>query len=670
MDANAARPLGATPWSAPHPRQRPGASMADPAAALAVLSSWQSADHRGYTIAEKRLDRRLIVQTLIAQMAAERVHLPGLLIVADDVAHERWERDLFRHDGSLVESWAVQTASAVLAEGSRIAPGCVVVADELEVYLDDDLAAAVAGSRAVLGLCSSPRGLGVALSLRKFIGRALDRVDTGGRFDVAALAEQRVEIADELEPEPAAETREQLLTVNDPGDLLGFYLTASQRIPLLGAHEEIQLAKRIEAGVIAEALRNGNPEVQWPRQRPSLDELDVLVDEGRAAKERFLSSNLRLVYSIARRYSRRMDIMDAIQEGNLGLIRAVEKFDYRKGYKFSTYATWWIRQAITRAIADTAAVIRIPVHLHDSDAPVLNEFRRRRTELEDTSPEAIAAATGISLDAVEAALTRHRPPLSLEVLSEEDIDIVELRLTDEAHDFVTFGLLQEQLHAVLDTLSEREAGVVSMRFGLSDGTQKTLDEIGKVYGVTRERIRQIESKTMSKLRHPSRSDVLRDYLDDEVVLDARWWPGVAASPDDCGAPRWTGHAPGQWRFGWYAETWLSVRTGARQLSVDLAVDRYRDLLERLILPSFSEVDWTAMTARAIDRWAEATEFESPAERDGALALVRTIIDHWERALRVARNHRSSVPRALTEIVGRDIASSPDVCATEPPAPVA
>lgn len=654
VDMNAARPLGAAPWATPHRGRRPGASVTDPSAALAVLNSWQNAGHRGYTVAEKRLDRRQIVQTLIAQMAAERVRLPGLLIVADDVAQERWERDLSSYDGSPLDYWAVRTAAAVVAEGSRVEPSCVVVADELEVYLDDDLAAAVAGSRGLLGLCSSPRGLGDAVSLRKFIGRTLDRAGSAGRFDAAALAEQPVRIPDN--PEPDAEAREQLLTVNDPGDLLGFYLTASQKMSLLGADEEIQLAKRIEAGVLAEALRNGSPDVRWPRQRPSVDELDVLVEQGRAAKERFLTSNLRLVYSIARKYSRRIDIMDAIQEGNLGLIRAVEKFDYKKGYKFSTYATWWIRQAITRAIADTTAVIRIPVHLHDSDAPVLNEFRRRKAELEDSSAEAIATTTGIDLDVVEAALARHRQPLSLEVLSENDIDVVETSLSDAPHDQVSFGLLQEQLEAVLDTLSEREAGVVSMRFGITDGQQKTLDEIGKVYGVTRERIRQIESKTMSKLRHPSRSDVLRDYLEDDVVLDARWWPAVASCPDDLGTPRWTGDAPGQWRFGWYAETWLSALAASSR--TDPAVAHYRNLLEGLILPQLWHVDWAAMTSRTIDAWAEATEFETPALRDHAASLIHSIIGDWERALRISRNHGSSVPRALYEIVARRVADTP------------
>ncbi|HET9873187.1 MAG TPA: sigma-70 family RNA polymerase sigma factor [Propionibacteriaceae bacterium] len=512
MNTNVTRDFGALTRSAPGlARRRLGAPDADPAGALSVLSHWQRAGYRGYTIAERQLDRRLIVQTLIARMAVDKLIVPGRLIVADEVTQDRWKRELFTNDSSPSARWTVQTASTLLAGDSRVEPSCVVVADELDAYLDDHLAATVKGARALLGLCGSPRGLNDALSLRKYIGPALNTEGPGGTFDVVALAERRADTADE--PTPATEAREQLLTVNDPGDLLGFYLTASQKFPLLSADEEIRLAKQIEAGVLAEALRHGNPDVRLRRRRPDLDELDVLIEEGSRAKEHFLTSNLRLVYSIARKYSRRMDIMDAIQEGNLGLIRAVEKFDYTKGYKFSTYATWWIRQTISRALADTANFIRLPVHLHESDAPVVNEWRRRQSDGKSTKPGDIAAALELHPDDVEKIIRRHTPPYSLEQLAEANIDVVDPLSANEAEDQVMFGLLQEQLHEVLDTLSEREAGVIAMRFGLIDGQAKTLDEIGKVYGVTRERIRQIEGKTLAMLRHPMRSSALRPYLD-------------------------------------------------------------------------------------------------------------------------------------------------------------
>src|SRR5229473_2729479 len=262
------------------------------------------------------------------------------------------------------------------------------------------------------------------------------------------------------------------------------------------------------------------PPDEVEERRSDRAELAMLVADGVRAKQRLIEANLRLVVSIAKRYiGRGLVFLDLIQEGNLGLIRAVEKFDYTKGYKFSTYATWWIRQAITRAMADQARTIRIPVHMVE----VINKLARvQRQMLQDLgrepTPEELAAELDMTPEKVIEVQKYGREPISLHTPLGEDGDsefgdLIEDSEAIQPGEAVSFTLLQEQLHSVLDTLSEREAGVVSMRFGLTDGQPKTLDEIGKVYGVTRERIRQIESKTMSKLRHPSRSQVLRDYLD-------------------------------------------------------------------------------------------------------------------------------------------------------------
>ena len=301
-----------------------------------------------------------------------------------------------------------------------------------------------------------------------------------------------------------------------PDDLVGRYLSDIGQYPLLTAAEEIVLAQKIEHGREAE-LRLAEGLALKPAVRAALRRQ---VREGATAKQRFIQSNLRLVVSIAKRYqSTGLPLLDLIQEGNLGLIRAVEKFDYTKGYKFSTYATWWIRQAITRAMADQARTIRIPVHMVE----VINKLARvQRQMLQDLgrepTPEELAKELDMTPEKVIEVQKYGREPISLHTPLGEDGDSEFGDLIEDSEaivpaDAVSFTLLQEQLHAVLDTLSEREAGVVSMRFGLTDGQPKTLDEIGKVYGVTRERIRQIESKTMSKLRHPSRSQVLRDYLD-------------------------------------------------------------------------------------------------------------------------------------------------------------
>ncbi len=329
--------------------------------------------------------------------------------------------------------------------------------------------------------------------------------------EASATSSFVVSAADDTD-EPA----QQVMVAGATADPVKDYLKQIGKVPLLNAEMEVSLAKRIEAGLFSEEklARGGklSPKLQ--------EELEWIAEDGRRAKNHLLEANLRLVVSLAKRYTGRgMLFLDLIQEGNLGLIRAVEKFDYTKGYKFSTYATWWIRQAITRAMADQARTIRIPVHMVE----VINKLARvQRQMLQDLgrepTPEELAKELDMTPEKVVEVQKYGREPISLHTPLGEDGDSEFGDLIEDSEaivpaDAVSFTLLQEQLHAVLDTLSEREAGVVSMRFGLTDGQPKTLDEIGKVYGVTRERIRQIESKTMSKLRHPSRSQVLRDYLD-------------------------------------------------------------------------------------------------------------------------------------------------------------
>ncbi|MFI6926288.1 RNA polymerase sigma factor [Nonomuraea spiralis] len=337
--------------------------------------------------------------------------------------------------------------------------------------------------------------------------------------EVAAVAADKTEdevliLSDDDDDAPVA----QVAAAGATADPVKDYLKQIGKVPLLNAEQEVELAKRIEAGLFAEEQLGGGETESLPVDVRA--ELEWIAEDGRRAKNHLLEANLRLVVSLAKRYTGRgMLFLDLIQEGNLGLIRAVEKFDYTKGYKFSTYATWWIRQAITRAMADQARTIRIPVHMVE----VINKLARvQRQMLQDLgrepTPEELARELDMTPEKVVEVQKYGREPISLHTpLGEEgDSEFGDLIEDSEAivpADAVSFTLLQEQLHSVLDTLSEREAGVVSMRFGLTDGQPKTLDEIGKVYGVTRERIRQIESKTMSKLRHPSRSQVLRDYLD-------------------------------------------------------------------------------------------------------------------------------------------------------------
>ena len=305
-----------------------------------------------------------------------------------------------------------------------------------------------------------------------------------------------------------------------PADAVRAYLKRIGKVPLLNAEQEVDLAKRIEGGLCASERLRRSEEDGEKLATAMWRDLDWISRDGERAKNRLLEANLRLVVSIAKRYNGRgMAFLDLIQEGNLGLIRAVEKFDYTKGYKFSTYAHWWIRQAITRAMADQARTIRIPVHMVE----VVNKLGRVQRELlqqlgRDPTAEELAREMDITRERVLEVQRYAREPISLDQTigdagDTQFGDFIEDYDAVVAVDVVSFLLLQDQLEQVLQTLSQREAGVVRLRFGLTDGRPRTLDEIGQVYGVTRERIRQIESKTMSKLRHPSRSQVLRDYLD-------------------------------------------------------------------------------------------------------------------------------------------------------------
>jgi RNA polymerase primary sigma factor len=371
--------------------------------------------------------------------------------------------------------------------------------DTADEDADDPDAAADASAKAVSVAAAATAAEGIAAKPAS--------EGSGGEGD-----DETFVFGDDDDDLPAA----QVAVAGATADPVKDYLKQIGKVPLLNAEQEVELAKRIEAGLFAE-------EKLAEELRLSADEridLEWIAEDGRRAKNHLLEANLRLVVSLAKRYTGRgMLFLDLIQEGNLGLIRAVEKFDYTKGYKFSTYATWWIRQAITRAMADQARTIRIPVHMVE----VINKLARvQRQMLQDLgrepTPEELAAELDMTPEKVIEVQKYGREPISLHTPLGEDGDsefgdLIEDSEAIQPGEAVSFTLLQEQLHSVLDTLSEREAGVVSMRFGLTDGQPKTLDEIGKVYGVTRERIRQIESKTMSKLRHPSRSQVLRDYLD-------------------------------------------------------------------------------------------------------------------------------------------------------------
>jgi RNA polymerase primary sigma factor len=329
-----------------------------------------------------------------------------------------------------------------------------------------------------------------------------------------------VEMVDELDAEEfareARSARDEELALKAPtNDPVRMYLKEIGKVPLLTAEQEVILAKAIEEGeaATAELDKSGASTVR-------VRELQRVERQGQLAKKKLIEANLRLVVSIARRYvGRGMFLLDLIQEGNLGLIRAVEKFDYTKGYKFSTYATWWIRQAITRAIADQARTIRIPVHMVETINKLIRIQRQLLQDLgREPTPEEIGREMEFSPEKVREILKVSQEPVSLEtpIGEEEDSHLGDFIEDSDAVvpvDAASFILLQEQLDSVLHTLSEREKKVIQLRFGLTDGHPRTLEEVGREFGVTRERIRQIESKTLSKLRHPSRSQKLRDYLE-------------------------------------------------------------------------------------------------------------------------------------------------------------
>jgi RNA polymerase primary sigma factor len=331
------------------------------------------------------------------------------------------------------------------------------------------------------------------------------------------LADEGVEII-EAPPEDQDELRRE---VQDgarravTGDLVRIYLREIGRVPLLTAQDEVDLAKSIEAGLFAEEKLQGD---RGACGGTLISDLAQLATDGMRAKQRLIEANLRLVVSIAKRYiGRGLVFLDLIQEGNLGLIRAVEKFDYTKGYKFSTYATWWIRQAITRAIADQARTIRIPVHMVET----INKMARIQRQLHqdlgrEATPEEIAEEMGLTPERVAEIQRIAQEPVSLQSpIGEEDSDLGDFIEDADAvvpMEAAAFIMLQDQLEQVLDNLSIREQRIIQLRFGLTDGHPRTLEEVGREFGVTRERIRQIESKTLAKLRHPSRAQMLREYL--------------------------------------------------------------------------------------------------------------------------------------------------------------
>ncbi len=363
------------------------------------------------------------------------------------------------------------------------------------------------------------------------IDKILDYLEAN-HVDVLRIADDDDIPIDDEDSEVDVEVEVEKIDLSVPDgisleDPVHMYLKEIGKVPLLTAEEEIELAKSMEEGMFAsekiEALTadlEGATAKEKTKIEKEIQKLNQVVDEGAEAKKRLAEANLRLVVSIAKRYvGRGMLFLDLIQEGNLGLIKAVEKFDYRKGYKFSTYATWWIRQAITRAIADQARTIRIPVHMVETINKLIRVSRQLMQELgREPTPEEIAEEMGMPVERVREILKISQEPVSLEtpIGEEEDSHLGDFIQDDNApipSESAAFTLLGEQLSEVLGTLTEREQKVLRLRFGLDDGRARTLEEVGKEFNVTRERIRQIEAKALRKLRHPSRSRKLKDYLD-------------------------------------------------------------------------------------------------------------------------------------------------------------
>jgi RNA polymerase primary sigma factor len=354
---------------------------------------------------------------------------------------------------------------------------------------------------------------------------ALDRADLPPEaIDAAvrALADEGVDVLDVPAEDDEADLRQAERAASAEGgrraatsDLVRIYLREIGRVPLLTAEDEVELAKTIEAGLFAEEKLGGG----FPLLGAMHSDLVLLVGEGVRAKQRLIEANLRLVVSIAKRYiGRGLVFLDLIQEGNLGLIRAVEKFDYTRGYKFSTYATWWIRQAITRAIADQARTIRVPVHMVETINKLARVQRQLHQELgREATTDEIAAELGLEPERVAEIQRIAQEPVSLQSpIGEEESDLGDFIEDADAVvpiEAAAFIMLQDQLERVLTELAEREQRIIQLRFGLTDGHPRTLEEVGREFGVTRERIRQIESKTLAKLRHPSRAQMLREYLD-------------------------------------------------------------------------------------------------------------------------------------------------------------